>query len=66
MNEIALAETMTALYLGGDDPEIISYLDLFINGLHRLKGMFTSLRNQTKLDILSLLCHKTCLGSMAD
>ncbi|KAI2496986.1 hypothetical protein MHU86_17513 [Fragilaria crotonensis] len=42
MTETTMAETMTALYFGGDDPEIISYLDQFINGLHRFAGLYTS------------------------
>ncbi|KAI2499480.1 hypothetical protein MHU86_15000 [Fragilaria crotonensis] len=37
-----MAETMTALYFGGDDPEIISYLDQFINGLHWFTELFMS------------------------
>ena len=42
MTENTIAETMAVLYFGGDDPEIISYLDQFINGLHRFTGLFTS------------------------
>lgn len=43
MTESTMAEMMTALYFGGDDPEIISYLDQFINGgLHRFTGLFTN------------------------
>ena len=42
MTENSMAENMAALYFGGDDPEIISYLDQFINGLHRFTGLFTS------------------------
>jgi hypothetical protein len=42
MTQHSMAESMTALYFGGDDPEIISYLDQFINGLHRFTGLFTS------------------------
>ena len=42
MTENTIAETMAVLYFGGDDPEILSYLDQFINGLHRFTGLFTS------------------------
>jgi hypothetical protein len=42
MTDTAQAEILAALYFGGDDPEIISYLDQFINGLHRFTGLFTS------------------------
>ena len=42
MTENTIAETMAVLYFGGDDPEIISYLDQFIKGLHRFTGLFTS------------------------
>ncbi|KAI2489249.1 hypothetical protein MHU86_25344 [Fragilaria crotonensis] len=42
MTESTMAEMMTALYFGGDDPEIISYLDQFINGLHRFTGLFAN------------------------
>ncbi len=42
MTENTIAETMAVLYFGGDDPEIISYLDQFINGLQRFTGLFTS------------------------
>ncbi len=42
MNDAKLSKTMTDLYFGGNDPETISYLDQFIYGLHRFKGMFTS------------------------
>lgn len=43
MTENTMAETMTALYFGGDDPEIISYLyHHFINGLHRFTDLFMS------------------------
>jgi hypothetical protein len=35
-------DSIAALYFGGNDPGIISYLDQFINGLHRFTGLFTS------------------------
>lgn len=37
-----MAKTMTALWFGGNNPKIISYLDQFINRLHRVTGLFTS------------------------
>ena len=45
MTENLMAESMTALYFGGVDPEVISYLDQFIIGLHRFTGLFTSWSN---------------------
>ena len=42
MTENLMADSMTDLYFGGDDPEAIRYLDHFINGLHRFTGLFTS------------------------
>jgi hypothetical protein len=48
MKEIALAETMTTVNFSGDNLKIISYLDQFINGLHRFKGMFTSSEEPNK------------------
>jgi hypothetical protein len=40
--EHSMAKNMATLYFGGDDQEVISYLDQFINGLHRFTGLFTS------------------------
>ena len=48
MNDAELSKTMTDLYFGGNDPETISYLDQFIYGLHRFKGMFTSSEEPNK------------------
>ena len=42
MTDTAQYEILAAMYFGGDDPEIISYVDQFINGLHRFAGLFTS------------------------
>lgn len=43
MNDAEQAKTMTDCYFAGNaDPETISYLDQFIHGLHRFKGVFTS------------------------
>ncbi len=42
MTENSMAENMAALYLGSNDPEIISYVDQFINGLQSFAGLFTS------------------------
>jgi hypothetical protein len=40
MTENTIAETMAILFFGGNDPEIISYLDQVINGLHRCVHRF--------------------------
>ena len=42
MTDTAQYEILAAMYFGGNDPEIISYVDQFINGLHRFAGLFTS------------------------
>ena len=49
MTDTAQYEILTAMYFGGDDPEIISYVDQFINGLHRFAGLFTSSESPDEL-----------------
>lgn len=41
MTDTAQYEILTAMSFGGDDPEIISYVDQYINKLHRFEGLFT-------------------------
>jgi hypothetical protein len=42
MTDTTQYEILTAMYFGGDDPEIISYVDQFIIGLNRFAGLLTS------------------------
>ncbi len=42
MTENTMAKTMTAVWFGGNNPKIISYLDHSINRLRRVAGLFTS------------------------
>ena len=45
MNEAELAKEMSALFYGGgddDDGNTVTFLDQFINGIYKFKGLFTT------------------------